>query len=229
MYVSGRKLCLRVPPSVECCILEKTKKLGFALLAVASLAAAAPASAATVQVLGTVQDTDLFTNVFPDVIDVINDTAFEGVTGSVNNKYRDVYTGTALADTTPYNAVLIGGTMTYVLNPVTKVFTMIWGSVDALNLLTLNLVGGGTETVTGQDLLDQDDIPVDAGSTNVIAQIFSTSFIESVTITSGTNSFEHSFNPPEVELAPIPLPAAGVLLIAAMGGLGVVARRRKSA
>jgi len=204
-------------------------KFGFALLAIASLAAAAPASAATVQVLGTVQDTDVFTNVLPDLIDVINDTAFEGVTGSVDKKYKDVYTGTSLADKTPYNAVLIGGTMTYVLNPVTKIFTMIWGSVDPLNLVTLNLVGGGTESITGQNLLDQTDIPVNAGSTNVIAQIFSSSFIESVTITSGVNSFEHSFNPPQVDVAPIPLPAAGVLLLTAMGGLGVAARRRKSA
>jgi hypothetical protein len=205
-------------------------KLGYVLVAISSLLFSAPAYAATVQVIGTVQNGDDFTNTIPDLFSVAGDTALVDVTGDLAGSYKDVFTGTDLAGLEPFNSVKRnGGTMTYILAAGVKNFRMIWGSVDALNILTLNLLGGGTEEVTGANVLANPDVDVNAGQTNVVVQIASLFAIESVTLTSGVNSFEHVFNPPEVPVAAVPLPAAGLLLLTAMGGIGFVASRRKSA
>lgn len=204
-------------------------KYAYALAAVAALSLVAPASAATIQVLGAVQDGDSYTNLTPTTYFESGVTAFVGVTGSLAGNYRDVYSGTDLEDVGAYNAVKIGGTMTYALAAAAKSIRLIWGSVDGRNNLLLNLVGGNSELVTGFDILNNPDVQVDAGTTNVIVQVWSLFDIESVTMTSDVNSFEHVFNPPEIPVAPVPVPAAGLLLLAAVGGLGIAARRRKSA
>jgi hypothetical protein len=198
-------------------------KLAYAIAALAAFATAVPASAATVSLLGTVQNGDSYTNIAPDAT---SGGVNLNVTGSVGGVYADVYQGTSLAGIGKYNSVRNGGSMTYnLIGKAGAFFTFIWGTVDSYNKLTINNVGGGTEVVLGDTIKALGGFP--QGAKNAIVSITATDAFDSVTLTSTGNSFEHAFNPPE--LAPVPVPAAGLLLLAAVGGLGFAARRRKSA
>ncbi len=197
-------------------------KLAYAVSAVVALALAAPASAATVTLIGTVQNGDTYTNIAPNAT---SGTVDLNIVGSVGGAYADVYQGTSLAGVGKYNSVRTGGSMTYnLMGMAGDFFTFIWGTVDSYNTLTINNVGGGTETVVGDTIRTLGGY--EEGKKNAIVKITATNAFNSVTLTSSGNSFEHAFNPPE--LAPVPVPAAGLLLLAAVGGLGVAARRRKT-
>lgn len=190
----------------------------LAAAAVATLVASS-AGAATITVLGAVQDGDAYTNIIP--VSTSGDVNVN-VTGSDPNNYSDLYSGTGLVGVTPYNSISTNGSMTYALaGAVGDSFTFIWGTVD-----TYNFISFGKETVSGSDLLALLE-GTGQGTSNVIVRITADSAFSDVTLTSGGNAFEHSFNPPEI--AAVPVPAAGLLLAAAMGGLGIARRRRKAA
>lgn len=199
-------------------------KLSIALAAVAAIALVAPASAATVTIIGYVQNGDSYTNIAPNAQTGVVDL---NVTGSASGAYADIYRDTTLAGIGKYNSVQTGGSLTYdLIGKAGDFFTFIWGTVDDYNLLTVNNTGGGTETIGGALIKTLGGYS--QGVANVIVKITADSAFDSVTLTSTGNSFEHAFNPPE--LAPVPVPAAGLLLLGAMGGLGAFARsRRKSA
>lgn len=198
-------------------------KLAIAMAAVAAAALAVPASAATVSIIGFVQNGDQYTNIAPDAQSGPVDL---DVTGSVPSVYADIYRDTTLAGIGKYNSVQTGGSLTYnLIGAAGNFFTMIWGTVDDYNLLTINNAGGGTETVDGALIKTLGGYS--QGVANVIVKIIADHAFDSVTLTSTGNSFEHAFNPPEV--AQVPVPAAGLLLLGAVGGLGAFARRRKTA
>lgn len=191
------------------------------LLAAAAVAAltASSADAVTLTLLGAVKDGDAYTNIAP--VSRAGDVDV-GIVGSSSGLYADVYGGTDLAGRTAYNSVRAGGSMTYdVAGGAGDSFTLIWGSVDTYNYLDF-----GGETVGGSAILS---LLAEAGqgAANVIVRITAASPFGDVTLRSGSNAFEHAFNPPE--LAAVPVPAAGLLLAAAMGGLGIAGRRRKAA
>ena len=197
-----------------------TLKLLLAAAATAAAAlAASSAGAATITVLGFVQNGDAYTNVTPvsttGVVDV-------GITGSSSGLYADAYGGTDLAGRTAYNSVRGGGSMTYDISGLAgDSFTLIWGSVD-----DYNYVDFGGDTVGGSSVLAA-LAGIGQGAANVIVRITADSPFSNVTLRSDGNAFEHAFNPPE--LAAVPVPAAGLLLAAALGGMGVASRRRKAA
>lgn len=196
-------------------------KFAYVLAAIVSIAIAAPASAATVTVAGVVENGDFFTNVLPVST---SGSVGVGVTGTTVGRQRDLYAGTTLAGN-PYNVVRRNGSMTYSLKGyVGTSFALIIGTVDRVNFVTINGKNGATDVVTGTAIRKLPGYV--AGMPNVILKIVSDINFSSVTLSSRVNSFEHSFNPPEI--APVPVPAAGLLLLAAMGGLGIAARRRKS-
>lgn len=194
--------------------------------AAATTLLASAASAATFSIVGAVSDGDQYTNIAPVAVN----NADLNVTGSLSGVYADIYSGTDLAGVTAYNSVQAGGFATYDLaGAIGDTFTLIWGTIDDYNFLDVV----GDSTISGSDVLaaaaaffgiDEGQV---RGLSNVIVRVTAESPFTAVTLRSTTaNAFEHSFNPPE--LAPVPVPAAGFLLVAALGGLGL-ARRRKSA
>ena len=195
-----------------------TTLLSAALLTTVAALAVSSANAATITVLGFVQNGDKYTNIAP----VTHTGPVNlGVTGSISGLYADTYAGTDLAGVTAYNSVGAGGSMTYgISGKVGDSFTMIWGSIDNYNFLDF-----GSETVGGADVLALLD-GVGQGAANAIVRITAASPFDNVTLRSDGYAFEHAFNPPE--LAAVPVPAAGLLLAAALGGLSL-ARRRKAA
>jgi hypothetical protein len=199
--------------------------------AFAAIAFAVPASAATVNVLGTVGNGTAYTNPAPDVATGAYNL---DVTGTVPNQYKDIYADTNLAGKSPFNVVknndpdpsLDAGALTYNLaGAANSFFRLIWGSIDDSNKLTIVYDDDSTEDVFGSDVLAADPTLTYATSNAYVKITVGNKSFKSVKLTSGVNSFEHAFNPVP---APVPVPAAGLLLVAALGGLGVVARRRKA-
>jgi hypothetical protein len=197
-------------------------KLASAMAAAAMIALVAPASAATVTVLGFVKKCDSYPNIAPDAQSGRVDL---NVTGPQLNVYADIYQDTTLAGIGAYNSVRTGGSLTSnLMGKAGDFFALILGTVATYNTLTINNVGGGTEPVDGNAILNLPGYL--AGLSNVIVKITADFDFDSATLTSSGNSVEHAFNPPE--LAPIPVPAAGLPLVGGLGLLGAAARRRKA-
>lgn len=104
-------------------------------------------------------------------------------------------------------------------------FNMLWGSIDSYNKIEFSLNGATQLSQDGDDIIGI----VGSGGTSpnyeeVAIVKFSDLSFDSVTFSSlkGKNSFEFA-------LAPVPLPAAGWLMIAGLGGLAAMRRRKKSA
>lgn len=174
-------------------------------------------SAATVSVLGYVQGNEIYSNIAPTSF---TGSVFTDVSGTVKNLRRDIYEGTAMANIGLYNSVSGGATMTYSLSGKSgSTFDFIWGTVDSYNYLTLNNVGGGKEVIGGQMVHALGKFK--QGESNLIVQIRAENAFESVTLSSKNNAFEHSFDQP----AAIPVPAAGLLLLSALGGIAIARRK----
>lgn len=143
------------------------------------------------------------------------------VVGSVPGQYRSPFQGApgGLEATTSYWNVLAGQTATLLLDGPLTSLSFLWGSVDTYNYV--RLYNGATlmDTITNLDLINPSNPVLATGAAFVT--ITGVTF-DRVEFASGGNSFEFS------NVAPVPLPAAGFLLIGALGGLAVV-RRRKTA
>jgi len=130
-------------------------KSAYIAAAVAVLSLAAPASAATVSILGFVKNGDTFSNVAPNAQSGNVDLNIKGSSGA----FADIYAGTNLAGETAYNSIRTGGSLTYnLVGAAGDFFTFIWGTVDTYNRLTINNTSGGTETIEGQTVIDLDGL-----------------------------------------------------------------------
>jgi hypothetical protein len=164
-------------------------------LAGLALAFATSSAAATIELLGFVQDDDKYTNVLPVAqsgrVDI-------DVTGNRDGLYSDVYRGTSLAGVTPFNSIQARGTLTYArAGGDGRSFTLIWGTVDAYNVLAVS-GDTGREVISGDMILNLMNNP-SYGVSNVIVRITPDIPFSTVILGSGRNSFEHAFNPPELE------------------------------
>lgn len=188
------------------------------------LTAALPAAAATVTI--EVPDLSTLASTSTDLPDGASWlVAPDLVSGSVDGAYLSPFEGQPGAESIDYWDV--AGTMaatsaTLLLDTAASSLSFLWGSPDAYQGITLtwrNPFGDWEHLVFGWDDLG-------AYATGEGAMMFTiTGFtFDKVEFYSGAPGFEFS----NITLAPVPLPAAGLLLLAGLGTLGAL-RRRKTA
>ena len=147
------------------------------------------------------------------------------VSGSVDGQYRSPFEGFAGGEDVDYFTV--GSPSLDAPNPAIlafettwSAFSLLWGSFDSYNTLAfydanLDLI----DFVTGSDILTAGGSP--SGLEAVAVTISDIGAFQYVYFQSDGAAFEFS------NVAAVPLPAGGVLLLTALGGLAI-ARRRKS-
>ena len=149
------------------------------------------------------------------------------VTGSVGSVYASPFNDT----TSAYFTV---GSPGYVASPAvlsvaaTDSFQLLWGTVDSYNAIVFS-DGTLSYTVSGNDL--SPFLTVNGG-TGAIVDITTDFAFTTVSFYSNypgfggdTAAFEYALATP----APVPLPAAGLLLVGALGGLASLRRRKARA
>ena len=187
------------------------KSLSAAALAV--LVAATGASAATVSFSAATP-----TNAPNPLASSISGTVLENTTGSVEGVKRSPFQGgAAFDDNFAYTSVGGGASATFDFGFNSTGLSFIWGSPDTYNLLTFYDNG----STTGETLVFDN---AGANLDNPFATITTALNFDRVMFSSGSNAFEFA----ELSVAAVPVPASGLLLLSALGGIGL-ARRRKRA
>lgn len=104
--------------------------------------------------------------------------------------------------------------------------TLHWGSIDNRNTMEFYNGANLVATVGGADVPSPVNNPAnDPGFASALVQVSDIAFDRVVFSNGGFNGFEFT----NLSAAPIPLPAAGWMLIAAMSGMAFISRRRRTA
>lgn len=151
----------------------------------------------------------------------------ENVTGSINGVRADPWAGTSFEGTGAYTAVSQNASATYFFGGTTNAYSFLWGTPDTYNTLELLLDGVVVDSVAGggtgiAGFADR--------QTNRFVTVTSDSVFNGLRFSSGGIAFEYAALQPDLEvvIAPVPLPAAGGMLLLALGGVAVLARRREA-
>ncbi len=195
--------------------------LFFAAPLVVALGVAVSASAATITVLGDANSVEARRSLALDGLSL--SAGFETVGGSRTGQYRDIFEGTGASGTDYFNLTAAPVWETVSVASVADRFRMLWGSPDTYNSLAFFLAGAEQVRYTGADLGDTPGVEARGAAYVEIADL---SFDEVRFFTSG-NAFEISnlSAAPVAATAAIPLPAAGLLLAAALAGVAALRRR----
>jgi len=119
-----------------------------------------------------------------------------------------------------YFAVRSGGSATFSGFGQATEISFLWGSVDTYNSIVFNLVGGGTETVFGSDVIIS-GAPAGDGAIDTV--ITTTAAFDSFQFISTDDSFEYA----NLQVSVVPLPAALPLYGAGMAIIGFIGWRKR--
>lgn len=160
-------------------------------------------------------------------------TAPATVDGSVTNEFRSPYDELGAMGTSGYSDYFTvgspgkpGSPAVLFLSTARKTFSMLWGSVDSYNAVSL-CAGATCATVTGTQVSKA--APANFGTGNAIVNFTADFAFDTVSFFSNYGqkadvaAFEFAVSP-----VPVPLPAGGLLLLGALGGIAAL-RRRKAA
>lgn len=129
----------------------------------------------------------------------------------------------SLANTAYYNSVEGGGFAEYVFDTARTTFSLMWGSPDGYNTLAfLDNMDNELFSIAGNNTAITNTPGFQAGRKFVNVTFSGLSAFTKVRFTSGSDAFEFA------NVAPIPLPAPILLLAAGIGGLGLVARKKRA-
>jgi hypothetical protein len=179
---------------------------------IAALVALAPMAASAVPVV--VWDTTPVPAANNPAASATVGTVREDLAGSLTNVYLSPYGD----DTTLYTSVDANSAATYILGGIRSVLNLVWGSPDNYNYI--DFYRGGLLVDTLQGVGNGSNRPdAYASISGISGGTFDTVVLRSV----GSNAFEFG------ALSAVPLPAGGLLLLGALGGLGALRRRKKAA
>lgn len=198
-------------------MIDKLKVLGAAVAFAVSLPFAA--SAATVVPLDVSDSGGSWDLLAADAYEI--EDSFNGATGTTDLDY----TFTVDAADAPQPGVAVA--VNLIFNGVVEGLTMNWATADmAYDSATDMFVGAATVLASGPFTFT--DLGAGAtAATLVLNTLFEDPDTLSQTLNFGFDSFSGTSFSVSIDVAAVPVPAAGFLLIGALGALGV-ARRRKS-
>jgi hypothetical protein len=147
---------------------------------------------------------------------VIADTA-----GTVGGVRFSPWAGTAGAATNIFTSVGIGFAE-YAFSTLKGSLSFVWGSPDGFNSVEFYRGGSLIDTVMGMG--NGTNLALPTASVTAIGDNMG---FDTVRFVSARKAFEYGFVT-AADLAPIPVPAAGLLLLTAVGGVAAL-RRRKAA
>lgn len=133
---------------------------------------------------------------------------------------RDVWQGTGLAGQGVYSSVSGNSFAEFEFDSPQVSLSFVWGSPDNYNDLVLSMMGNGSSVTVNGTAIEQP--PSGQGALFVTIAGFT---FDKLRFESRLNAFEFA----NLSTTPIPLPAAGWMLIAALGGLGLLSRKRAAA
>jgi len=195
--------------------------------ALAACAIATSAGAATISNLGALP-TPMMSPLTPGAA---TGTFSHNVTGSVHSgpvsTWRDsIWKGTPYASTGVYDSVT-RGSVAYAMGGLFDSIKLVWGSMDPGNTIDFLLGGSVVDSVTGIQAI------LKTKSTKAAyLEIFSKASFDSIVLRMGGVAFEYGNlqggKAVPTSPAPVPLPAAGLMLAGSLAGFGLLRRRRKA-